>query len=125
MLQYPRDHFWHEKLQIYNVIFHQGNGLAACPLKIRQVGHSYSLVVRGRPLTMLSQNRKFLTLSPTPLFAIFIISRVYLVNRLWGYPLPYRDNIVYGRPMAPNFTVQWSFTITYFISVFKKNPSCI
>ena len=36
---------------------------------------------------------------PSPLLS-FLLSRVYLVNRLWGYlsPHPYRDEIVYERP---------------------------
>ena len=35
---------------------------------------------------MLSQNRQFLTPSPTP-SCLFLLIRVCIVNRLWGYPL--------------------------------------
>ena len=48
---------------------------------------------------MSSQNLRFLIPSPLPPLSSFLLSRVYLVNRLWGYPPPpYRDDIVYGRP---------------------------
>ena len=31
----------------------------------------------------------------------FLLSKVYVVNHLWGYPPPsYRDDIVYGRPLT-------------------------
>ena len=45
---------------------------------------------------MSSQNWRFLT--PSPLSSL-LLSRVYLVNRLWGYSTPYRDDIVYGWPL--------------------------
>ena len=45
---------------------------------------------------MSSQNRRFLTPSPP---CSLLLSRVYLVNRLWGYSTPYRDDIVYGWPL--------------------------
>ena len=36
---------------------------------------------------MSSQNWRFLTPSPPPLSS-FLLSKVYVVNRLWGYPPP-------------------------------------
>ena len=41
-----------------------------------------------------------LEISDPPSLSSFLLSRVYLVNRLWGYPPPppYRDDIVYGQP---------------------------
>ena len=36
---------------------------------------------------------------PPPPLSPFLFSKVYVVNRFWGYP-PYRDDIVYGRPLS-------------------------
>ena len=39
---------------------------------------------------------------PTPPMLSFLLSKLYLVNRLWGYPPrppPYQDDIVYGQPL--------------------------
>ena len=54
---------------------------------------------------MSSQNRRFLT--PFPPLSSFLLSRVYLVNRLWAYPppSPCRDDIVYGRPLTLNIYI--------------------
>ena len=41
---------------------------------------------------MLSQNWRFLL--------SFLLSKVYVVNRLRATPLPYPDDIVYGRPLT-------------------------
>ena len=31
-----------------------------------------------------------------------LLSKVYLLNRLWAYPPPFRDDIVYGWPLIMN-----------------------
>ena len=46
---------------------------------------------------MSSQNRAIF--DPLPPLSSLLLSRVYLVNRLWGYSTPYRDDIVYGWPL--------------------------
>ena len=67
---------------------------------------------------MSSQNWQFLT----PL-VVFLLSKVYVVNRLWDYlPPPYRDDLVYGRPLTH---LIWKRSETYFetrghILIFKK-----
>ena len=39
---------------------------------------------------------------PPPPLSSLLLSRVYLVNRLWSSPPPtYKDDIVYGRPLIP------------------------
>ena len=39
---------------------------------------------------------------PSPALSSFLLSKVYLLNRLWDYPPPYRDDIVYGRLLIWN-----------------------
>ena len=52
---------------------------------------------------------------------LFLLTRVYLVNCLSGYPLPYRDNIVYGRPMAPNFTAVELYYHSFYLSILRNS----
>ena len=87
---------------------------------------------------MSSQNRQFLTPS-SPSLSSFLLSRVYLLNCLWGYPPPpYWDYIVYGRSpreckefihvvskmqsQTTAVVAQWSKTINIFQKLYRNLP---
>ena len=64
---------------------------------------------------MSSQNRRFLT--PSPPLSSFLLSKVYLLNRLWGYPpppLPRRHSLW----KAPKLHILTDFGTNEYISFF-------
>ena len=64
---------------------------------------------RGPSITMSSQNLQFLTPFPSTLSS-FLLSRVYIVNCLWGYPRPPsplpRRHSLWMAPSRENITVK-------------------
>ena len=67
---------------------------------------------------MLSQNRWFLTPHPTVLS--FLLRKI---NNFWPTSLPYRDDIVYGRPLTQAQKILQPL-IVEFLSNLNKIPYC-
>ena len=61
---------------------------------------------------------KLAIFDPLSPLSSFLLSKVYLINRLLGYPpSPYRDDIVYGRPLSHLWE---QFSPTHKVHIFQE-----
>ena len=80
-----------------------------CDLQVPLVLTPLWFYAKGRPKTMSSQNWGFLT--PSPPCRLFLLSMVYVVNRLWGYPPPplARPHSLWTAPKVVKAHINYTF----------------
>ena len=72
---------------------------------------------------MSSQNRQ--SLNPSPPLLCFLLSKVYVVNRLWGYPPPpYQDDILSLWTTLTRQYFTWSDPNWKILTLSKSETSC-